>query len=330
LCYILPITNKLKQMEKYDVIIIGAGPAGLTAAIYAGRRVLKTLVLAMNVGGQMNLTEHIENYPGIELTGGADLSMKMLAQAKKFGAVVELNQEVQSIEKKDSNYIVKTSQGEYETQSVILAFGKSPRKLEVEGADRFMGKGLSYCATCDGPLFKGKTVAVVGGGNSALGGALYLSQLAQKVYLIHRSDTFRGDEITVQKLKEATNVEMILNSEVAGLEGSDVLEKIKIKDNKAGTEKEIEAQGVFIEIGYEVKADFIKNLVKTDAMNQIVVDQDCRTSDEGIFAAGDLTQIPYKQIAISVGQGAIAALSAYDYIQKKLGKPTVKIDWGQK
>lgn len=316
-------------MNKYDVIIIGAGPAGLTSAIYSGRRMLKTLVLTMNLGGQMNLTEHIENYPGIELTGGSDLSTKMLEQAKKFGAEVELNHEVQSIEKTNGDYLIKTSGGEFETQSVILAFGKTPRKLDVEGVDKFLGHGVSYCATCDGPLFKNKKVAVVGGGNSALGGALYLSSLAEKVYLINRSDTFRGDEILVNKIKETPNVELVLNSEVSALEGSDVLEKIKVKD-KGGAEKEIEADGVFIEIGYEVKADFVKSLVNVDASNQIIVDQDCRTSDEGIFAAGDLTQIPYKQIAISVGQGAVAALSAYDYIQKKSGKPTVRMDWGQK
>jgi len=316
-------------MNKYDVIIIGAGPAGLTSAIYAGRRMLKTLVLAMNLGGQMNLTEHIENYPGIELTGGTELSAKMLEQAKRFGAEVELNHEVLAVEKKDDGYLVKTSSGEFETQAIILAFGKTPRKLEVPGADKYLGKGLSYCATCDGPLFKGKKVAVVGGGNSALGGALYLSSLAEKVYLIHRKDTFRGDEIIVGKIKATPNIELVLNSVVSGLEGADVLEKIKVKNVVDGIEKEIEAQGAFIEIGYEVKADFVKGLVNVDASNQIIIDQDCRTSEEGVFAAGDLTQIPYKQIAVSVGQGAIAALSAYDYIQKKSGKPTVRVDWGR-
>jgi thioredoxin reductase (NADPH) len=323
-------------MNKYDVIIIGAGPAGLTAAIYAGRRVLKTLVLTVDLGGQMNLTQHIENYPGIELIGGSELSIKMMEQAQKFGAQIERNHEVLSIEKKaspadgDGDYLVKTSSGEFETKSVILAFGKTPRKLDIEGADKYLGKGLSYCATCDGPFFKGKTIAVVGGGNSALGGALYLSELGQKVYLIHRRDAFRGDEILVDKIKAKENIEMVLNSVPSGLEGTDVLEKIRVKDVVSGTESEIAVDGVFIEIGYEVKADFVKSLVSVDATNQIIVDQDCKTSAEGIFAAGDLTQIPYKQIAISVGQGAVAALSAYDYIQKKSGKPTVRMDWGTK
>ncbi|MDD5731272.1 MAG: thioredoxin-disulfide reductase [Patescibacteria group bacterium] len=326
-------------MNKYDVIIIGAGPAGLTSAIYAGRRVLKTLVLTMNLGGQMNLTEHIENYPGVDLTGGADLSLKMMEQAKKFGAEVMLNQEVLAIEKKEDDFLVKTTSGEYESQTVILAFGKAPRKLEVEGADKYLGKGLSYCATCDGPLFKNKIIAVVGGGNSALGGALYLSELAEKVYLIHRSETFRGDEILVNKIKNKSNIELVLNSEVSALEGEEVLEKIKIKDSVSGSDpssheaskdRTIDIDGVFIEIGYEVKADFVKSLVKVDELSQIITDSEGKTSVEGIFAAGDLIQSPYKQIAISVGQGATAALSAYDYIQKKQGKTTVRVDWGQK
>jgi thioredoxin reductase (NADPH) len=322
-------------MEKYDVIIIGAGPAGLTAAIYAGRRVLKTLVLTMNVGGQMNLTEHIENYPGVDLIAGSDLSLKMMEQAKKFGAEVQLNHEVLAVEKSADGYLVKTSGGEFETQSVILAFGKTPRKLEVEGADKFLGHGLSYCATCDGPFFKNKVVAVVGGGNSALGGALYLSELASKVYLIHRRDAFRGDEILVQKIKDKPNVEMVLNSVVSGINGTDVVEGITVKNagpssHEASKDIDLKVDGVFVEVGYEVKADFIKGLVNVDAGNQIIVDQDCKTSAEGIFAAGDLTQIPYKQVAISVGQGATAALSAYDFIQKKQGKVTVKVDWGEK
>ncbi|HRY60031.1 MAG TPA: thioredoxin-disulfide reductase [Patescibacteria group bacterium] len=317
-------------MNKYDLIIIGGGPAGLTAAIYAGRRELKTLVLTMNIGGQMTLTHHVENYPGVDMSDGTDLALKMMEQAKKFGAQIELNHEVSAIEIKDGDYLVKTSGGEFEAQAVILAFGKTPRKLDIEGADRYLGKGLSYCATCDGPFFKGKNIAVVGGGNSALGGALYLSELGQKVYLIHRRDAFRGEEILVDKIKAKENIEIVLNSVPSGLEGTDVLEKIIVKDVVSGAEREIAVDGVFIEIGYEVKADFVKGLVNLDAGNQIIVDQDCKTSAEGIFAAGDLTQIPYKQIAISVGQGATAALSAYDYIQKKSGKTTVKLDWGSK
>jgi len=318
-------------MNKYDIIIIGGGPAGLTAAIYAGRRELKTLVLTMDIGGQMNITEHIENYPGIDLTGGADLGIKMLDQAKKFGAEVAINKEVVGIEKMTGgDYLVKTNDGEFESQTVILAFGKSPRKLDVDGSDNYIGRGLSYCATCDGPLFRGKKVAVVGGGNSALGGALYLSDLAEKVYLVHRRDAFRGDEILLSQIKAKGNIEMVLDSVISGLEGDGVLEKMKIKNVKSNDESEILVDGIFVEIGYEVKAGFMKDLIKLDEMNQAIVDMDCRTSEPGIFAAGDITQVPYKQISIAVGQGSIAALSAYDYIQKKQGKSTVRVDWGTK
>jgi thioredoxin-disulfide reductase len=317
-------------MNKYDVIIIGGGPAGLTAAMYTGRRALKTLVLTMDIGGQMNLTHHIENYPGVDMIDGAELSLKMLEQAKSFGATVELNHEVLAITKQDADFLVKTTAGEYTTQTVILAFGKTPRKLDIEGADKFLGRGVSYCATCDGPFFKGKVITVIGGGNSALGGALYLAELGQKVYLVHRRDAFRGEEVLVEKIKAKGNIELVLNSVPSAIEGSDVLEKIKVKDVVTGVEREIATDGLFIEIGYEVKADFVKSLINLDASNQIIVDQDCKTSAPGIFAAGDLTQIAYKQIAVAVGQGATAALSAYDYIQKKTGKVTVKVDWGDK
>lgn len=317
-------------MNKYDVIIIGGGPAGLTAAIYAGRRALKTLVLTMDIGGQMNLTQHIENHPGFEVITGSELGQKMMAQAKKLGAEVSIQQQVISLEKKEDNFLVKTNSGEFETQSVILAFGKTPRKMELESADKYLGKGLSYCATCDGPLFKNKKVAVVGGGNSALDAVIFLSEICEKVYLIHRRDAFRGEEVLVEKIKQKGNIEFILNSVVSEIIGAEFVEGIKTKDVVSGEEKETLLDGIFVEIGYEVAAEFVKNIVNLDEKNQLVVDCDCKTSAPGIFAAGDLTQIPYKQIVISEGQGAVAALSAYDYIQKKQGKPTVKVDWGTK
>ena len=316
-------------MQKYDVIIIGAGPAGLTAAIYAGRRALKALVLSMDVGGQTAETDGVENYPGFdEIICGTELSQKMLKQAKKFGAEFLVDQEVQQISKASDTYNVKTNSGQYESGALILAFGKKPRELNVPGEEKFRGKGVSYCANCDGPLFKGKTVAVIGGGNSAIDAALYLSKIAAKVYLVHRRDAFRGDEVLVERLKQA-GAEFVLDSTVEEILGSDTVEKIKVKNVKTNDAKEIEVSGVFVEVGFEVNVGLAKDLVKTDQAGQILIDLDGRTSDSGIFAAGDLTQTPYKQIVIAAGQGAIAALSAYDYIQKKSGKPTVKVDWGK-
>uniref|UniRef100_A0A7C4M149 Thioredoxin reductase n=1 Tax=candidate division CPR3 bacterium TaxID=2268181 RepID=A0A7C4M149_UNCC3 len=315
---------------KYDLIIIGAGPAGLTAGIYASRRALKTLILSLDVGGQIINTPDIENYPALDLISGPDLASKMYQQAQKFGSEIKTGQEVNSIEKTEAgNFLVKCNGAEFESEAVVLAFGKTPRKLDVTDSDKYLGRGLSYCATCDGPFFKGKSVAVVGGGNSALDAALYLSSICEKVYLIHRRDQFRGEEIEAEKLKSKSNVEFVLNSVPSGLVGDEVLESVKVKDVNTGEEKEFLVSGIFVEIGYEVKADFVKNLVDIDDRNQIIIDQDGKTSCDGVFAGGDLTQTPYKQIVIAAGQGAVAALSAYDYIQKKLGKPAIRIDWGK-
>lgn len=317
-------------MNKYDVIIIGAGPAGLTAGIYAGRRALKTLILSLDVGGQIINTPDIENYPSQDLISGPDLAAKMFTQAQKFGAEIRIGQEVNSIERSGLTFVVKCNSDIYEAEAVVLAFGKTPRKLDIADSDKYLGKGLSYCATCDGPFFKGKNVAVVGGGNSALDAVNYLSSICEKVYLIHRRDQFRGDEVEVENLKKKSNVEFVLNSAPSGLVGAETLEAVKVKDVNTGEEKEISVSGIFVEIGYEVRADFVKNLVNVDGQNQIIMDQEGKTSAEGIFAAGDLTQTPFKQIVIACGQGAVAALSAYDYIQKKLGKPVIKVDWGRK
>jgi len=317
-------------MEKYDVIIIGAGPAGLSAAIYTTRRALKTLVLSMDIGGQMASTLDIENYPGFQLISGTDLSNRMMQQAKKSGAEIIVDQEVEELSKKGDIYIVKTKNKEYQAEAVILAFGKKPRELNVPGDEKYRGKGVSYCATCDGPLFKNRIVTVVGGGNSALDAALYLAKIAKKVYLIHRRDQFRGDEILVRQVEAKNNIELILNSVVTEILGEETVKKVKVKNVKTEKLREIETEGVFIEIGFVVAADFIKDLVKVDKINQVIIDIDCRTSDPGIFAAGDLNYTPYKQIVIAAGQGAVAALSAYDYIQKKKGKLPVRIDWGKK
>lgn len=317
-------------MKQYDVIIIGGGPAGLTAGIYAGRRALATLLITIDVGGQTATTPHIENYPGFAEVTGKDLSAKMLEQAKKFGAEILLSTEVKEIKKEGDSYIVKANGERYSAQAIILAFGKTPRQLEAKGGEKYQGKGISYCANCDGPLFKGKTVAVVGGGNSALDAALFMAKIAKKVYLIHRRDQFRGDEVLAEAVKADKNIELVLDSTVTEILGNEVVDKMKVKNVKTNEIREIELEGIFVEVGFEVKADFIKKLVKVDERDQIVVDIDCRTSSEGIFAAGDLTQIPYKQIVIAAGQGAIAALSAYDYIQRKHGRPTARVDWGIK
>ncbi|MCX6811401.1 MAG: thioredoxin-disulfide reductase [Candidatus Berkelbacteria bacterium] len=304
-----------KKMQKYDVIIIGAGAAGLTAAIYTARRELKTLVLSMNLGGQAALASEIENYPGSDSKSGVELMKKFAEQAEKFGAEIVFDL-AKKIEKKDMAFNIQSERNKYEAKAVILALGKTPRQLNVPGEGKFHGKGVVYCATCDAPLFKGKVVAVVGGGNSSFDAALLLTQIAKKVYLIHRRDEFRAEEYRVEKLKKAKNAEFLLNSEIKDLKGDDFLKSAVIINNKTNKELEIEIEGLFVEIGYEVEPTLFKDLVDIDELNQIKTLNCGQTSTPGVFAAGDVSDIPYKQIVISAGAGAKAALCAYDYINK--------------
>ncbi len=325
----------------FDVIIIGAGPAGLSAAIYAARRALKTLVVAKDIGGQAILAPHVENFPGILGAAGIEITMKMREQAEKFGAGFK-SDEARGVLKRKNIFVVETNNFKEEAKAVILAFGLMPRRLEVPGEEKFKGRGVSYCAICDGPLYKNKTVAVVGGGNSAVDAALYLSKIAKKVYLIHRRGGFRAEEARVCKLKEAKNVELVLNAVVSEIAGEDYVSAVKVSDppatsglpRQAGVntkaEREIKLDGVFVEIGYITKVDWLKNLVRLNDRNEIITDKDCKTSEEGIFAAGDITDVSYKQIVISAGEGAKAALSAYRYLAAgKNGAESKSFDWGK-
>jgi len=322
-------------MEEYDVIIVGGGPAGLTAGIYAARRNLKTLIITMTVGGQVLLPEKICNYPGFLNVSGMNFIKRVQKQAEKAGAQIIVD-EVKEILPHDKEYLVKTQTKEFLAKAIILAFGKKPRKLNVPGEEKFIGKGVSYCATCDAPLFKNKTVAVVGGGNSALDAALLLSKYAKKVYLIHRRDEFRGFESFVDEVRKRNNVEFLLSSIVVEIKGENLVKSILVKDLKTEETREIDVDGVFVEIGYDVDPSFVKDLVKLDEYNQIVVNQKCQTfypdKDEirpGIFAAGDVTSNIFKQIVVAAGEGAKAALAAYNYLH---GVEDYQIvgDWSKK
>jgi thioredoxin reductase (NADPH) len=311
----------------YDVIIVGAGPAGLTATIYTTRRNLKTLVISQDIGGQAATTSEVENYPGFDWIDGFELTQKFQNQAKKFGAELIIN-EVMKIEKKDHFFKVETPSEKYETHSVILAFGLTHRHLNVPGEEKLIGHGVSYCATCDGPLFKDKKVAVVGGGSSAIETALYMSEMAKQVYIIHRRDQYNGEEIMVKRLNKDKKIEQVLNSQTVEIKGREKVEAIVVKNNQEVI-REIPVDGIFVEIGLEVKSDFIKSLVDLDERNQIKITGTNETSQSGIFAAGDVTDIVYKQIVIAAGEGAKAALSAYKYLQGKKGL-VVTVDWGKK
>jgi NADH-dependent peroxiredoxin subunit F len=301
----------------FDTIIIGAGPTGLTAAIYTARRMMKTLIISKNIGGQTVWASEIMNYPAIESIKGPELINKMLGQVKNFGVELK-SDEVNKITKQDDgNYVVHTDNDKFKAKTVIIAMGLSPKCLKLPNEKELTGKGISYCATCDGPFFKNKIVAVVGGGNAALDAALVMSAIAKQVYLIYRKTQFKGFEIMVEKVKKIANIKIMLENEVCGLVGTKKLEKIQITNlvNKEITELKVD--GLFIEIGHEPKTNAAAELVERDSKGQILVDLSCQTSQAGIFAAGDVTQGEFKQIIIGCGQGAIAALSAYKYLHTK-------------
>ena len=327
-------------MEVYDVIIVGGASAGLTAAIYAARRKLNTLVITKGIGGQELETNNIENYPGFLRISGVELANRIFEQAVKSGAQIILD-EVVKVEDTDEKindkpvYAVKTASGKtYKAKAVILAFGKTPRNLDVPGEKEFVGKGVSYCATCDAPLFKNRVVAVVGGGNSAFEAAHILSQIAKKVYLIHRREQFRAFEYLVERVRKLENVEFVLNTVVKEIKGDMAVKSILVENVQTGETKEIQVDGVFIEIGSYVKTDIVEGFVKIAKNNYIPVDKLCRAykpdSDEikpGVFAAGDVTDIPFKQLVVSAGQGCVAALQAYNYLHD-LGE-SIFADWSK-
>jgi len=304
-----------EQQSIYDVLIIGAGAAGLTSGIYCSRKKLKNAIITLDIGGQTNLTNHIENYPGAGAQPGPELMQKFADEARRFGTEFIMAQ-VNKLEKREKgDFAISTTDGkQYFTRSVILAFGAMPKLLGIPGEDKFFGRGISTCTTCDAPFFKGKATAVVGGGNSAVEGALELSKIASKVFLIHRRGDFRADPVTVDKLRNAPNVELVLDSEVKEVLGEKKVSGIRVSNNKTNAAREIQIDGLFIEIGHIVKTEFLRPLVKTNEKNEVITDLGNRTNIPGIFAAGDITIIPFKQTVISAGEGAKAALECYKYL----------------
>lgn len=316
------------ETKLYDTIIIGGGAAGMTAAIYTCRKQMKTLLVTIDVGGQNLLTEHEENYPGYLDLSGPKLMSLFEQQAKSFGAEFVFGK-ASRVEKKGENFIITLANGElYEGRTLILAFGKVPRLLGIPGEEKFLGRGVSTCATCDAPLFRKKRVAVVGGGNSALEAAELLTKFATHVYVVHRRDAFRADEITVEKVKAAKNMEFVLNSVPVEVKGDKFVRAMVVENVNTKERKELPVDGMFVEIGYILDTNFVKEFVKTNEANEIVVNEAGETSHPGIFAAGDVTQVLYKQTVISAGMGATAGLSAYNYLMKLEGRPGVKVDWG--
>jgi thioredoxin-disulfide reductase len=301
----------------YDTIIIGSGPAGMTAGIYAARREMNALILGKEPGGQIMWASEIENYPGFRSINNYELISKMQYHVTDLGVKIK-NKEVKKIEKDENdNFQLTTGRETFFSRTVIIAMGLSPRRLAISGEKEFTGKGVTYCANCDAPFYKGKDVAVIGGGNSALDAAEYLSKIANKVYLVHRRQDFRGFETLIEEIENKDNIELVLNSEVKSIEGRESVEKIKIHNKKENIDSEIEVQGVFIEVGRIASTDLVEDFVERNEASQIKINDRCETATPGMYAAGDVTTVPFKQITIACGQGTIAALAAYQYLQDK-------------
>ena len=304
-----------------DVLIIGAGPAGLSAAIYAERAGKHAVCLeALTVGGQIVNTPEIENYPGIKKTSGFEFSMALFEQATELGAEI-IYEKAARIEEKPgsdtdkSTYVVTTQSGkEFECRSVILATGAKNRHLGLAREEELLGKGISYCATCDGAFFKGKDVAVNGGGNTALEDALFLSNYCSKVYIIHRRDQFRGEPKNLEALKGKDNIEYILDSTVTELIGDDRLEKVAVKNKNTGDIKEIPVSGLFIAIGQEPDNKPFASVVELDEKGYIKASESCKTQMSGVFVAGDCRTKAVRQLTTAASDGAVAALAACEYI----------------
>ena len=299
----------------YDILIIGAGPAGLTSAIY-GRRALKSVLVleALTYGGQIINTLDIENYPVAPHISGFDFATKLYNQAKDLGAEIKFEKVTEIIDKNDHKEVI-TPKNTYQAKTVIIATGADNRKLGIELEDELIGKGISYCATCDGNFYKNKVCAVVGGGNTALEDALYLSNLCSKVYLIHRRDEFRGDLKEVEKLKEKDNVEFIFNSNVTKLIAEEKLTKIEVT-NKDGSIDELEVDGLFIAIGRVPETENFKKIINIDDSGYIIAKEDCHTNVEGIFVAGDSRVKELRQLVTATSDGAVAATEAVKYLNK--------------
>ncbi|MDP2909701.1 MAG: FAD-dependent oxidoreductase [bacterium] len=301
----------------YDLIIIGGGPAGIAAGIYAARKRLKTLLITKEWGGQITKANEVQNWPGIKSISGLDLIKQMTEHLKSFEIEIKENKEVIDLDKKGNNFVIRDNDEQYEAKAMIIASGKIPRTLNIPGEEEFKGKGVSICATCDAPIFKNKEVAVVGGGNAGFAIAMDLIKYAKKVYILEFFEEMKGDLMTKEKLAQTEKVEFITNVAIKEIKGTKFAESLVYEDRKTSKDKEIKVEGVFISVGMMAKAEFATKLVELNKIGEIIIDKDNYTKTPGLFAAGDITDIKYEQVIIAAGEGAKAALAATEYLGKK-------------
>ena len=302
----------------YDVIVIGAGPAGVTAAIYADRAGLKTLLLEkMFVGGQIVSTHEVENYPGFDLIAGTDLVAKLEAHVKSFADIDFKREDVLEVSLEGDAKTVTTKKGQYTSKTVILTMGATPRYLGVDGEEKYRGRGVSYCGTCDGAMYRQKDVVVIGGGNTAVEDAIFLSRLCNKVHIVHRRDEFRADKRMVNNMLNIPNIEVHYNSVAEYIGGGEVVDHIIIKDTTADATKRLDAQCVFIAVGQTPSNSLVTGMVDVDAGGYIITNDHMATNIPGVYAAGDGRANVLKQIITAAGEGAIAAYGASTYLATK-------------
>lgn len=305
----------------YDIIIIGAGPAGLTAAVYA-RRAGKTVLLIEKetFGGQITLSPHVENYPFARPMSGTELSDILVEQVMSLGAEVEVDAVTAVAEKADHTFAVKTEYSEFEARAIIIATGLKHRRLGIPGEDKFIGRGISFCAVCDGAFYKDKTVAVVGGGNTAVQDAIYLSKLAKKVYLIHRRSEFRAEKHVVAGLAACSNIELVLDSVPVECEGEAALTALRVKNKFTEEERSLPVAGVFVAIGQEPNNAAFAELVDLDPSGFIAANESCRTKNPAVFVAGDCRTKAVRQLVTAGADGGVAAIAACEYIDSEVVK----------
>ena len=301
----------------YEIIIVGGGPAGMAASVYAARKRLNTLLITSDIGGQVNWTSGVENYLGYQFIEGADLIGKFQKQVNQFPIDQKIGTKVTQIKKIENSFEVVSETGEkFQGKVVLLASGKRPRRLNVAGEIELTGRGVTYCAICDGPVFTGQKVAVIGGGNSAIEAALDMIKVAEHVDMVSVTP-LTGDPIMIEKLADAKNLTIYTNYQTEKVLGQGLVEGLIIKDNKTGNSRQLDDTGIFIEIGLVPNSDMVKDLVKLNRDGEVPVNCSCETEVPGLFAAGDVTTVPEKQIVIAAGEGAKAALQAHRYLQRQ-------------
>ncbi|MEM2250609.1 MAG: FAD-dependent oxidoreductase [Candidatus Hadarchaeales archaeon] len=300
-------------MTIYELIIVGGGPAGITAAIYSARKRVNFVLITKDIGGKAAWSANIENYTGYQFITGSELAQKFEEHVRAFNITI-LFEDAKHIEKIPEGFEVQTTRGRYKSRSVIVATGTEPKKLGVPGEDEFKNRGVTYCATCDAPLFMNKNVAVIGGGNAGLDATLQLTRIARQIYLIEISSELKGDKIMKEKVIQSDKVAILTNTKVLEILGNRFVKEIVVE--REGKKFTLPVDGVFIEIGQIPNSDIVRHLVELNEKGEIIVDARCRTNVDGLFAAGDVTNVPQKQIVVAAGEGAKAAISAYEYLQR--------------